>query len=61
MQRPRSITVIGIIGVIWGLVGTIGGLGGMLALLTAPEWFMEWLKRKASPELATLPAGLTRR
>ena len=53
MQRPRSITVIGIIGVIWGLVGTIGGLGGMLALLTAPEWFMAWLKREASPELAT--------
>jgi len=54
MQRPRSITVIGIIGVIWGLAGTIGGLGGMLVILTAPEWFIELLKREASPELATL-------
>lgn len=54
MQRPRSITVIGIIGVIWGLSGTIGGLGGMLVILTAPEWFMALLKREASPELATL-------
>jgi len=52
MQRPRSLTVIGVIGVIWGLSGTIAGLGGMLVILTAPEWFMDWVKREASPELA---------
>jgi len=57
MQRPLSITIIGIIGVIWGLAGTIAGLGGMLIILTAPEWFMDWVKRAASPELATLFSG----
>jgi len=50
MQRPRSITVIGVIGVLWGLLGTIGGFGGLLILLTAPDWFMELMRREASEE-----------
>ena len=50
MQRPRSVTVIGIIGVLWGLLGTIGGVGGLLILWTTPDWFMNLVQREASEE-----------
>jgi hypothetical protein len=54
MRRPLSITIIGVIGVLWGFSGTVGGLGGLWVEMTMPEWFMELVKREASPEIATI-------
>lgn len=54
MRRPLSITIIGVIGVLWGFSGTVGGLGGLWVAMTMPGWFMELVKREASPEIATI-------
>ncbi|MEJ5384020.1 MAG: hypothetical protein WHS44_03975 [Fimbriimonadales bacterium] len=50
MQRPLSITIIGVIGVVWGLLGTLSGIGGLYITVATPEWFTEFVRRSDSPE-----------
>lgn len=50
LQRPRSMTVIGVIGLLWGSATALMGLIATYGLIVMPDWFAEFLRERVSPE-----------